>query len=83
MQRTQVPGGLSHPVRQGRTIEIDALAGVNLRLPVQRQMIGIFGYQNLGDGGLGRQSAFDQPGRSRCLHDAVLAAIGRRIWAAG
>jgi hypothetical protein len=36
-------------------------------------MIGIFGYQNLGDGGLGRQSAFDQPGRSRRLHDTVFA----------
>lgn len=36
-------------------------------------MIGIFGYQNLGDGGLGRQSTFDQPGRSRRLHDTVFA----------
>jgi len=73
VQRAQVPGGLSHPVRQCRTIEIDALAGINLGLPVQRQMIGIFGHQNLGDGGLGRQSAFDQPGRSRRLHDTVFA----------
>ena len=73
MQRAQVPGGMSDPVRQRRTIEIDALAGVNLGLPVQRQMIGIFGHQNLGDGGLGRQAAFDQPRRSRRLHDTVLA----------
>ena len=73
MQRTQVPGGMADPVRQRRTIQIDALAGVNLGLPVQRQMIGIFGHQHLGDGGLGRQSALDQPGRSRRLHDAILA----------
>jgi hypothetical protein len=37
-------------------------------------MIGIFGHQNLGNGGLGRQSAFDQPGRGRRLHDAVFAS---------
>ena len=67
-------GCLPHPVRQRRTIEFNALAGVNLRLPVERQVIGIFGDQDLGDGGLGRQSALDQPGRRRRLHDAVLAS---------
>jgi hypothetical protein len=36
MQRTQVEGCLSHPVRQRRTIELNALAGVNLRLPIER-----------------------------------------------
>jgi hypothetical protein len=37
-------------------------------------VIGIFGHQNLGDGGFGRQSAIDQPGRGRRLHDTVLAS---------
>lgn len=59
--------------RQHRAIQRDALPRVNLDLPVQRQMIGAFGHQNLGDGGLGRQPALDQPRRSRRLHDAVLA----------
>jgi hypothetical protein len=54
MQRTQVEGSSSPPVRQCRTIELNALAGVNLGLPVERQVIGIFGDQDLGDGGLGR-----------------------------
>jgi hypothetical protein len=36
-------------------------------------MIGIFGDQNLGDGGFGRQAALDQPGRSLRLHDAIFA----------
>jgi hypothetical protein len=67
-------GCLPHPVRQRRTIELNALAGVNLRLPIERQVIGIFGDQDLGDGGLGRQSALDQPGRGRRLHDTVLAS---------
>ena len=51
MQRTQVEGGLSYPVRQRRTIELNTLAGVNLRLPVERQVIGIFGDQDLGSVG--------------------------------
>jgi hypothetical protein len=66
-------GGVTDPVRQRGAIQLDALASVNLRLPVQRQMIGIFGHQNLSDGGLGRQSALDQPGWGRRLHDAVFA----------
>ena len=74
MQRAQVPGGMADPVGQRRAIEIDALAGVDLGLAIQRQMVGIFGDQNLGDGGLGRQAALDQPRRRRGLHDAVLAS---------
>ncbi len=42
MQRTQMPGSAANPVRQRGTIQIDTLAGVNLGLPVQRQMVGIF-----------------------------------------
>jgi len=30
------------PIGQRRTIEIDALSGVDLGLPVQREMIGVF-----------------------------------------
>ena len=73
MQRAQVEGGMLNPVRQRRSIESDALAGIDLGLPVERQMIGIFGHQNLGDRGLGRQAALDQPGRSLGLHDTILA----------
>jgi hypothetical protein len=52
---------------------MDALAGIDLGLPVERQMIGIFRHQDLGDGGFGRQAALDQPGRSLGLHNTVLA----------
>jgi len=57
MQRTQMEGGMPNPVRQRRSIESDALAGIDLGPPIQRQMIGIFGYRNLGDGCFRRQSA--------------------------
>ena len=73
VQRPQVPGGAADPVGQRRAIEIDALAGVDLGLPIQRQVIGIFGHQHLGDGRLGRQAALDQPRRRRRLHDTILA----------
>jgi hypothetical protein len=74
VQGTQMPGGMADPVRQRGPIQLDALTGVNLGLPVQRQMIGIFGHQNLCDGRLGRQSALDQSSRGQRLHDTVLAS---------
>jgi hypothetical protein len=37
-------------------------------------MVGIFGHQNLGNRGLGRQAALDQPRWRRRLHDTVLAS---------
>jgi hypothetical protein len=43
-------------------IQID---GVNLGLVIERQVVGLFGHQNLNEGGAGRQSAFDQCLRRR------------------
>ncbi len=75
MQRAQVPGRMTDPIRQRGSIQIDAaLASIDLGLPVQRQMVGIFGHQNLCDGGLGRHAALDKMCRCRGLQDAVLAS---------
>jgi hypothetical protein len=68
---------MTNPVRQRGPIQIDPLSGVNLGLPVERQMVGIFGHQNLSDGGLGRHAALDQARWRRCLHDAILAFAAR------
>ena len=73
MHRPQMAGGAADPVGQRRAIEIDALAGVDLGLAIERQVVGIFGDQDLGDRRLGRQAALDQPRRRRRLHDHVLA----------
>ena len=73
VHRAQVPGGTADPVGQSRAIEHDPLAGVDLRLPIQWQMIGIFGNQNLRHRGLRRQAAFDQSSRCRHLDHHVLA----------
>lgn len=47
------------PGSQGRTIQIDPLAAVDLRLPLQRQAIGVFWDQGIGEGGLGWHAARD------------------------
>ena len=73
MHRTQVPGGAADPVGERGAIEIDALPGADLRLAIERQVVGIFGDQNLGDRRLGRQAALDQPRGRGSLHDNVLA----------
>ena len=73
MHRPQQEGGAADPVGQGRAIELDALARIDLRLPIERQMIGVLGDQHLRDRRLGRQAALDQPRRRGRLHDNVLA----------
>jgi hypothetical protein len=52
---------------------MDALAGINLRLPIQGQMIGVLRDQDMRDQRLGRDAAFDDARRSQRLHDRTLA----------
>ena len=73
VNRPQQPGGAADPIGQRRAIEVDPLPGVDLGLPVERQVIGVFGDQHLGDRRLGRQAALDQPRRRGRLHHHVLA----------
>lgn len=79
-QRAKIPGCPPDPVCKGGAIQLDALAGINLRLPIERQMIGILGHQHLSDQGLGGNAAFDDTSRCRGLDDRTLtgaAAIAR------
>lgn len=73
MHGPQQEGGAPDPVGQRRAIERDALARIDLGLTIQRQMIGIFRDQHLGDRRLGRDPVLDQPSRGRSLHHDVLA----------
>ena len=43
--RLQQPDRLAYPIAQGRAIEIEPLASIDLALPIKRQMIGIFRHQ--------------------------------------
>jgi hypothetical protein len=72
--RTQVEGGAADPVGERRAVEAQALALVNLRLAIQRQMIGAFGDQHVRHRRLRRQAALDQSRRRWGLHDDVLAS---------
>jgi hypothetical protein len=74
VHRPQHEAGPADPIGQCRAIQIDALPGVDLSLPVQRKMIGVFGDQNLRHSRLGRQSALDQPCRRGRLDHYVFAS---------
>jgi hypothetical protein len=77
MHGPQMEGGAANPVGQRRTVEIDSLAGVDLRLPVERQMIGVFGDEDLRHGRLGWNAALDQSRRrGRLNHDFLAGATG-------
>ena len=73
VHRAQQEGGAPNPIGQGRAIERDALPRVDLGLPVQRKVIGVFGDQHLGNRRLGRQAAFNQPRRRWRLHHDLFA----------
>jgi hypothetical protein len=45
--RLQQPDCLADPVAQGRAVEIEPVASVDLALPIQGQMIGIFRHQQM------------------------------------
>ena len=76
MHRPQMPGGPSDPVGQGRAIQADALPGIDLSLPVERQMISIFRHQHLRDQRVGGQPALDHARRSGRLHHSLAGAAG-------
>jgi hypothetical protein len=42
MNRSQKEGGAAHPIGEGRSIEVDALPGIDLGLAVERQVVGVF-----------------------------------------
>ena len=61
-------------------VQIGALQ--DLALTVKRTMICIFGDQDMSDGPLGRQAAFNEVSWGRCLRDTFRAGPAGHIWAA-
>jgi hypothetical protein len=61
VDRPEQEGCLSDPVGECGPIQVHALAGIDLRLTIQRKMVGIFADQHMGDGRFGRDAAFDEP----------------------
>jgi hypothetical protein len=80
VQRSEPPAGAPHPIAQRGTIQRHALAREDLRLAIQRQMIGVFVDQHMRQQRLARHAAVDRSFRCRCLHDRLFtgpAAIAR------
>jgi len=76
-ERGQPPAGPSHPVRQRRAVQRDALALQHLRLPIQRQGVGELADDDVRDQRLGRQAAIERTlRRGRHQHDILAAAAG-------
>ena len=74
MDGPQMERGPSDPVGERRAVEANALTRVDLRLAIERQVIGVFGNQHVRHRRLGRQAALDEARRGRRLDDDVLAA---------
>ena len=66
-------GGAPDPIRERRAIKREPLAGKDLSLSIERQMVGVLGHEDVRDGGVGRQSALNQARRDRRLDDHLLA----------
>src|ERR1700688_2252599 len=49
LQRVQPPAGAADPVRQGRAVDLDAVPGEDLALPVKRKVIAVLGDQDMSE----------------------------------
>ena len=77
IDRPEFGGRIADPERQHRALDVEALGGQHLGLPIERQMPSVFGDQHGGDHRLGRQAALDQPlGRRRLNHRLLAGAAG-------
>lgn len=73
----------SKPVAQGRTVQRHTLAGEDLCLAIQRQMVAVFVDQHMGQQCLGRHAGVDWPLGSRPLHHGFCAGPATIPWPAG
>ena len=69
LQRLQPPAGAADPVRQGRAVELDAVAGEDLALAVERQVVAVLADQHMGQQARARHALGDRPLRCRRLVD--------------
>ena len=70
-QRNQQRTDAADPLRQQRAIEFNAFARVDLRLPIEWQMIGVFADQHVRQEAWSGHPAFDRTRWRRRLHDHI------------
>lgn len=61
-ERFQKRSGLADPIRQRRAVEVEPLALEDLALAIERQMVGVFGDQDMGQQAGTGSSALDRAG---------------------
>ena len=76
-ERGQQEHHLAHPVGHQRAIELDALASIDLALPVQRLVVAEFRDGDVGEQTGPRQPALDGQRRHRGLHDGLAGAAAQ------
>ncbi len=69
VQGSEPPARAADPTGESRPFNLDTMAGEDLRLPVQRQVVAIFGDQYLCEQRRRRQSTCDRTLRRGCLVD--------------
>src|ERR1700722_5780896 len=79
LQRLQPPAGTPDPVSKRRAVDLDAMPGEDLALPVEWKVIAVFGHQDMSEQGRTGQPLADRPPRGGGLMDgpARPAAIAR------
>jgi hypothetical protein len=79
LQRLQPPASAAHPVRQGRPVDLDALPGEDLALPVKRKVIAVFSGQDMSEKSWTGEALGDRTFRGGRLMDSPAgpAAIAR------
>src|SRR5579859_2758245 len=76
VQRLEPPASAADPSGERRPREIDAVAGEDLRLPIERGVIAVLADQHLGKQCRRCQAAGDHPLRSRSLHHCLAGPAG-------
>ena len=69
----------AHPVRHGRDVDLDALAGIRLALPVQRQVLAELGFQDHRQQLGASPAAGDRVERRRRLRDRLARPAGEPL----
>jgi hypothetical protein len=67
MQGLQPPDRSADPIGEGRAIQFDAMPRKDLALSIQREVIAVFGDEDMGEKGRAGQALGDRPLRGRRL----------------
>jgi hypothetical protein len=76
-QGREQKGHPADPVGHHRAIDLDPGPGIDVALPMQRQMIAVLRHQHMGEQGRAWTAPFDRQRRHRRLHDRLASATAQ------